>query len=98
VKVPQFWHSKSNSSSNNTASTTNQPSLTLVCQQERSLFAEQLIIVLPYRWQREVAVKIALGWISLGFVKCRWLYQGNNYGDKTACARWNDLLKIAFPA
>ena len=25
------------------------------------------LFVLPYRWQREVAVKIALGWISLGF-------------------------------
>jgi hypothetical protein len=26
------------------------------------------------------------------------LDQGNNYGDKTACARENDLLRIAFPA
>jgi hypothetical protein len=25
------------------------------------------LFVLPYRWQREGAVKIALGWISLGF-------------------------------
>jgi hypothetical protein len=25
------------------------------------------------------------------------LNQGNNYGDKTACARENDLLRTPFP-
>jgi hypothetical protein len=37
------------------------------------------LFVLPYRWQREVAVKIAWVGYCWFFVKCRWLYIQNDF-------------------